>query len=141
MWPNDYITWAQTLYHRAYRLARGALMVRNNDPFFQVDVPSLAQQARHAAFELARQHLPIIDYFADFNAFNYWIMAVVSHQVARLYLLHPTTQPRLNGLPPLERRVLGLVFVDRLTDSEAATLLGIPFARVRPLAHRALGII
>jgi hypothetical protein len=70
MWPDDYINWAQTLYPHAYRLARGALLMRNTDPLFQVDIPNLAHQARHAAFDLAQQHLPISAYFADFNAFR-----------------------------------------------------------------------
>lgn len=138
MWPDDYINWAQVLHPLAYRLARGALLGRSTDPLFQVDIPGLAHQARHAAFELARQHLPVAGYFADFNAFRFWIMAVVARQVMRLYLLHPTIQLRLNGLPPLDRRLVGLVYVDGLADSEVATLLGIQPVEVRPRAAQIL---
>ena len=64
--------------------------------------------------------------------------AVVAQQTIRLYLLHPATRQRLNGLPPLERRLLELVYVDRLTDSEVATLLGIPAGEVQARAIQAL---
>jgi hypothetical protein len=136
MWPDDYINWAQVLHPQAYRIARGALLARNNDPLFQVDIPNLAHQARHAAFELARLHLPVADYFADFKAFRFWIMAVVPRQAMRLYLLHPTTQARLNGLPLLDRRLLGFVYLDGLAESEVAILLGIRVGEVRPRAAR-----
>jgi hypothetical protein len=99
MWPQDFIDWARRLYPHAYQIAFQALLRRNNDPFYQADVPDLARQARQAAFELARQHLPTSDCFTDFPAFRFWIMAVVSQYTIRLYLLHPATQQRLNGLP------------------------------------------
>jgi hypothetical protein len=136
MWPNDYINWARVLHPQAYRLARGILLPRNADPRYQVDVPTLAWQARQEAFELARLHRPVDDYFADSNAFRYWIMAVVARQAMRLYLLHPMTQPRLNGLPLPGRRLLGFVYLDGLADSEVATLLGIPVTEVRLRASR-----
>jgi hypothetical protein len=138
MWPDDYITWAQMLYPPAYRIARGALLLRNNDPHFQADIPGLAHQARQWTFELAQRHLPSAGYFADFNAFRFWIMAVVAHETIRLYLLHAATQLRLDGLPSLERRLLGLVYVDHLTDSEVATLLGIPAGRCASERRRRL---
>jgi hypothetical protein len=141
LWPNDCINWARLLHPQAYGLAVRVLRNRNADPRFQVEVPNLAHQARHAAFELARLHLPLADCFADFNAFRYWILAVVPRQAMRFYLLHPLTQPRLNVLPLPDRRLLGLAYVDGLADSEVATLLGIRAGEVRPRVNRLLATI
>jgi DNA-directed RNA polymerase specialized sigma24 family protein len=139
MWPQDFIDWSLTLYPQAYQLAFQAMIVRNNDPLFQADIPGLAREARRATFELARQHQALTGYFADFNAFRFWIMAVVAQHTTRLYLLHRATQQRLNQLPLLERQLLGLVYVDRLMPSEVARLLGIPVIDVPARALQALG--
>jgi DNA-directed RNA polymerase specialized sigma24 family protein len=139
MWPDDFIDWSWRLHRQTYRVAAQALIWRNNDPAFQADIPGLAGEARRATFELARQHQALVGYFGDFNAFRFWIMAVVAQQVTRLYLLHPATQQRLNQLPLLERQLLGLVYVDRLMPSEVAHLLGIPVIDVPARARQAFG--
>jgi len=138
MWPDDFLAWSEPLYPTVYRIAVHALLWRNDAPLFQADLPDLAREARRATFELARRHLASAGYFPDLAAFRFWVGAVVAQQTIRLYLLHPATRQRLNGLPPLERRLLELVYVDRLTDSEVATLLGIPAGEVQARAIQAL---
>jgi DNA-directed RNA polymerase specialized sigma24 family protein len=139
MWPADFIDWSRRLYPFASRIAAGALTWSNNDPLFQVEVPDLARRARRSAFRLAQRHRAIPGYFASFDEFRFWIMAVVSQQTIRLFLLHRTTRQRIRRLPVIEQRLLRMVYVDHLTDSEASRLLRIPANEVRVRAQQALG--
>jgi RNA polymerase sigma factor (sigma-70 family) len=90
------------------------------------DVSDLAEQAAHEALNQAYDLRRYPEYFQDAPEFQRWLAVVASRRALRLLLQHAPVGRALNLLPAGQRRILGLVYLDKLNYSDIAHILGIP---------------
>jgi hypothetical protein len=119
-WPDSYIDWAGRANPRVLEETRWRI---DRYPILQPEVPQLAAEAVRQALRLADDHRRYPGYFADFNAFRHWLSEVAYREALRLLPGLPSVQPLFYQLPDEQRWLLHWLYVDQLTDRQAAQVL------------------
>jgi DNA-directed RNA polymerase specialized sigma24 family protein len=133
MWPDDYIDWARRAKPILIRQVRSQLQVRlSHNARLLGEVGELADQTTREAFDLAYGHYRHAGYFAGETEFRVWLTVMALREVLRQLLRHEEVEPWLNRLPPAQRRLLGMVYLDRLPAGDVASLLRASPGRRRP---------
>jgi DNA-directed RNA polymerase specialized sigma24 family protein len=127
MWPDDYIDWALRIRPQLPQQVgspwRGLL---SRNARLLAEVSELADQAAREAFDLAYGHYRHESYFASETQFRVWLVVIAEREMVRLLLRHEEVEPAFNRLSADHRRLLGMVYLDRLPSGDVTAVLQFP---------------
>jgi DNA-directed RNA polymerase specialized sigma24 family protein len=139
MWPDDYVDWALRVRPALDQQLRSQLEARLSERGQSIiSIDELVEQARREAFDLAYSHCRHANYFANETEFRVWLTIVAFREVLRLLVRHEELEPWLNRLSAAQRRLLGMVYLDRLPAGDAASLLRLPPEEIARRARETL---
>jgi hypothetical protein len=140
MWPDDYIDWAGRIRPAVAQRMKLWLGRRlsTNPQWTASGIENLAEQATRHAFDKANDHRRYSEYVGSEAEFSVWVITVVLNEVLRLLIRHRLGEPRFLLLPAVQRRLLGMRFLDQLPPGDVAAVLRISADQVREEAQQAL---
>jgi hypothetical protein len=138
-WPEAYIDWAKESKKELIQslgLALSGLLGAN--PLLSLDVKALVKQAAQYSFELATNRQHFAGYFRDAAQFREWLTIIAWRELHRLLMAHADVRPYLDHLGAEERRLLGMMYLDRLPYGEIGRILGVDSNRAFELCRQAI---
>jgi hypothetical protein len=140
MWPDDYIDWGLKLRPQVAQSTRHQLdILLQRNPLLSLAVNDLAEQAAQRAFNEANDRRRFPGYFQDEAQFWRWLNVVALREAHALLLGHADVVLYLRRLSGEHRRLLGMMFLDRLPYGDIAAVLRVTADEARQRGQAAVG--